>query len=138
MTNEAICTMITNPQSYLLPLTEQNVHDQPEICSQQRWQAKIVALLMHRTEHQQMQMTALAAAFTRYADLTKEQRQVDLEEHHRLYTELKSEQKDLINSAAKEVFDRFNHGEDGRISQLEFCTLVQVSGHRSCAVLHAI
>lgn len=55
----------------------------------------------------------------------------DLERHRSLTESIeslihKSEQKDLINSAAKEVFDRFNHGEDGRISQLEFCTLVQV------------
>ena len=57
---------------------------------------------------------------------------VDLERHRSLTESIeslihKSEQKDLINSAAKEVFDRFNRGEDGRISQLEFCTLVQVS-----------
>lgn len=57
---------------------------------------------------------------------------VDLERHRSLTESIeslihKSEQKDMINSAAKEVFDRFNRGDDGRISQLEFCTLVQVS-----------
>ena len=64
---------------------------------------------------------------------------VDLERHRSLTESIeslihKSEQKDLINAAAKEVFDRFNHGEDGRISQLEFCTLVQVSGRATVAV----
>ena len=58
---------------------------------------------------------------------------VDLQRHRSLTDSIeslihKSEQKDLINSAAKEVFDRFNRGEDGRISQLEFCTLVQNFG----------
>ena len=98
VTNEVICTMITNPQNYLLPLTEQNVHDQPEICSQQRWLAKIVALLMHRTEHQQMHMKAFAEAFTHYADQANERHRdlvADLKEQDRLYQDLKSEQKDL-------------------------------------------
>ena len=58
---------------------------------------------------------------------------VDLERHRSLTDSIeslihKSEQKDIINSAAKEVFDRFNRGEDGRISQMEFCTLVQNFG----------